>query len=59
MARVLGAAVLHEVFGLFVNGVVRQVHEEVVEVAAEGRHVVLRREASQALLEDEDAKWNH
>ena len=59
MARIVcSAGVLHEVLALLVDRVVGQMHAEVVEVAAEGRDVILRREPRQALLVNEDAQRN-
>lgn len=58
MTGVVLARVLHEVLALLVDGVVGQMHAEVVEVAAEGRDVVLRREPRQALLVNKDAQRN-
>ena len=58
VTEVVSARVLHEVLALLVDRVVGQMHAEVVEVAAEGRDVVLRREPRQALLVNEDAQRN-
>ena len=58
MSSVFITRVLHEVLALLVDRVVGQMHAEVVEVAAEGRDVVLRREPRQALLVNEDAQRN-
>ena len=56
MARVVFAIVLHEVFALFVDSIVRQMHAKVVQVAPERRDVLLGGEAGQALLVDENAQ---
>ena len=58
VTEVVSARVLHKVLALLVDRVVGQMHAEVVEVAAEGRDVVLRREPRQALLVNEDAQRN-
>ena len=55
---VVYSRVLHEVLALLIDCVIGQMHAEVVEVAAEGRDVVLRREPRQALLVNKDAQWN-
>ena len=59
MSEIVSARVLHEVLALLVDGVVGQMHAEIVEVASEGRDVVLRREPRQALLVNEDAQRNY
>ena len=58
MSEIVSARVLHEVLALLVDGVVGQMHAEIVEVASEGRDVVLSREPRQALLVNEDAQRN-
>ena len=56
---VIRASILDEVFRLFVYCVVRKVHEQVVKVASERRHVILRREASETLLINKNSQWYH
>jgi hypothetical protein len=48
--------ILNESICVFVDGIIRQVHTKVVQVAAHWRLVLLCRESCQALLVDEGAK---
>lgn len=59
MPEVVPSLVLDEVFTLLVDRIVGQVHAQVVQVAAFGRHVVLRGEPRQALLVNEDSKRHY
>ena len=57
VARVVVTAhVLLKIVGVLVDGVVRQVHVQIAQVAANGRNVLRRGEASQALVVDKNAK---
>ena len=59
MASVVVTGVLHEVVRLLVDRVVGQVHAEVVQVAAQGRYVVLRGEPRQTLFIEKNSKRDH
>ena len=57
VASVVRATILDEVVRFFVYCIVRKVHEQVVKVAAERSHVILRGEAGQTLLINKNSQW--
>lgn len=58
MAEVVVSRILHEVLTLLINGIIGQMHAQIVKVAADGCNVILSSKPRQAFVINIDAKWN-
>ena len=56
MALVILARILLKVFGVFIDGVVREMHKQIVQVVAHRRYIFWRRKASETFIVDEDTQ---